>query len=378
MASLAESDITVTFLEKWIMSGRKHFTASVVFGDGSLTYPSGGIALTNGRWGMVRSLDHIAFNDVGSRGIQWVFDRTNKKLKGYVTTLDTPKLVIEEKVGTSSGELLMSYRPAYILAVEELNGNVSDVIPSGETPGANEIAVNFSTGVIAVPANTGGLVKMTYVPLQGVGFFGEDNLVVDEQQTASSGFITLNNRPACIQSVYNETDNAVLTLIPDDEVPSNGECAINMTTGVITVHSADNGDIITVTYLKYAGLDVSTFPFIASADIALSSQVIDFNKTTGRSGLVLPGYGTRLVGEETGGSNFAPRISGPGDTAANTVAVWDPSLNKFTTAESSALTQLRMPLLLFDSDFFTHSTSRELHETEAPTITTLTGLIEGW
>lgn len=377
MTALAESDITLTEISRTSFAKTKHNLFTAVFGDGSLTYPSGGIPITGGKWGMVRQLDQLVAAKPGTDGIAWLYDRVNAKLQGFRATNKTPFLAVAEEVKLTANAGTLGFLPSYILAIENVaHSTLFGVIPSGETPGANECAVNYTTGGITLPA-TNTYVYVTYVPKQASGLFASSGLTVAEQQTASGGSITLNDAPIAIQYVYNETDNAQLTIIPDDESPSNGECAINMATGVITVNAADNGDVITVTYLQAADRD-ATLQLVATADISLSSEAIDFHKTTGYKGLVLPAYGTFLVGETGGNANAFMRIGGPDVTAANNIAKWNPELNKLLTNQSSAINRLNIPLLLADHDIRATVAGRELFVTEAIPAQSIVVTAQGW
>lgn len=385
MANLVASDLTVTIpLNKVRIAGRRRATIGTVsFGDGQKLYPSGGIAITPQAFGMVRELDSVVFADPGSRGILWTYDITNAKIRGYVSVKDTPALAVEDMCISLGGKVWKpSYLPAYILSLYGSDSALYDVIPSSATASAAQASVNFSTGLIAMGANL-TTVKATYVPKDDTGFFSAGNMVVEESTVVAAASVTLGYAAALIQNVYDSTTGSILTIVGDDQTPSSDQVKIGTESGTagittLTFNSAQNGDTVVITYLRYAGLDISTFPYIAKATISLTSEAINFLGTTGYKGLVLPTLGTRVVGTEAGGTVHSVRLGGPSVTAASGKAKWNPELNKITTAESAALTALRMPLLLYDADFRNNQSTRELHPVEAPSSSTMNFMATGW
>lgn len=85
MVDLASTDVTVTLEERTIEGKKKRNRVSIAFGDGALTYPSGGVPMPAfGSFGMVRNLDYaILIDPASATGIIWKWDKTNLKLRGY-------------------------------------------------------------------------------------------------------------------------------------------------------------------------------------------------------------------------------------------------------------------------------------------------------
>lgn len=86
MTALAATDITVTFGTRRIHGKQKRNAVKLAFGNGTLTYPSGGVPIPAvGVLGMVRNLEHLIIydQDAGS-GIIWKYDTTNSKLRAYL------------------------------------------------------------------------------------------------------------------------------------------------------------------------------------------------------------------------------------------------------------------------------------------------------
>lgn len=86
MADIASTDVTITVQEKRIEGARKRARVKIAFGDGALTYPSGGVPLpAYGQFGMKRFLEYIVLTDSDdATGIVWKFDQENKKLRAFI------------------------------------------------------------------------------------------------------------------------------------------------------------------------------------------------------------------------------------------------------------------------------------------------------
>lgn len=88
MTALASSDVTITGVSTVISGPQKRKLVTLAFGDGALTYPSGGVPLpTYASWGFKTKLDYVNLVDPASAsGIVWKYDQANNKLRGYETT----------------------------------------------------------------------------------------------------------------------------------------------------------------------------------------------------------------------------------------------------------------------------------------------------
>jgi len=87
MAALTAADVTVTQTAKAnIVETQKHIPCSIVFGDGSKTYPAGGVPMPSyASFGLKRSLDYLLLYDAANaNGFVYKYDKTNNKLRIYV------------------------------------------------------------------------------------------------------------------------------------------------------------------------------------------------------------------------------------------------------------------------------------------------------
>lgn len=90
MADLAAADVTITIEQRNIEGMKKRNRVKITFGDGALTYPTGGVPLpAAGKFGMYRNLDYlILFDPDDGQGIMWKYDKENNKLRAYIPALD--------------------------------------------------------------------------------------------------------------------------------------------------------------------------------------------------------------------------------------------------------------------------------------------------
>lgn len=85
MPAISATDVTVTILDRHIEGKKKRSQCTIAFGDGALTYPSGGVPLpADSSFGFKRAMDLLLISDGDdSNGFVWKYDATNKKLRGY-------------------------------------------------------------------------------------------------------------------------------------------------------------------------------------------------------------------------------------------------------------------------------------------------------
>ena len=85
MADLVAADVTVTTTGVIHKGGRREVEVSVAFGDGTDTYPSGGVPMpTRESWGMIERLEDFIMGDAGNAlGNIYKYDKTNNKIRIY-------------------------------------------------------------------------------------------------------------------------------------------------------------------------------------------------------------------------------------------------------------------------------------------------------
>lgn len=85
MAALAATDVAYTInKQSKTEDGRQSNSVTVVFGDGALTYPAGGIPLTRGKYGCPVVTEQITLIDPSSGDTNlYKVDLSNEKIRIY-------------------------------------------------------------------------------------------------------------------------------------------------------------------------------------------------------------------------------------------------------------------------------------------------------
>lgn len=86
MADIAASDVVYTLINREIDGGkgRRENIVDVVFGDGALTYPAGGIPLLKANLGQPNDLEELFFIDPSSGdGFIYKYDESAEKVRIY-------------------------------------------------------------------------------------------------------------------------------------------------------------------------------------------------------------------------------------------------------------------------------------------------------
>lgn len=84
MADIAAADVTyaeVAGSAKHDAAMRRSAVFTVTFGDGALTYPTGGIPLTKGKLGCPVNIDELIVMDKAASGYEVAFDLANGKIR---------------------------------------------------------------------------------------------------------------------------------------------------------------------------------------------------------------------------------------------------------------------------------------------------------
>lgn len=86
MADIAASDLTYTEIKRRVIapSQERMNTMEVAFGDGTLTYPSGGVPLTKAKLGLPTVIQSLNIDDPeAANGLIYKYDSANEKLRIY-------------------------------------------------------------------------------------------------------------------------------------------------------------------------------------------------------------------------------------------------------------------------------------------------------
>lgn len=375
MPDLVAADITVTVEKRQRIGRDRRNRCKIEFGDGAKTYPSGGVPMPAfGSFGLGKVLDYLVLIDSDdSSGVLWKYDKDNNKLRGYEVggvagqvytgAAQPADLVVEEVVAVSSNTGTLAHVPMYIIAVEVTAGSTTgafDVIPTGKTPLTTQVAVTFTSGLMTfVSGDAVTSVRVTYIPQKAGTPFVVANLVVDDSKTAAAAKVNLSDRACLVQYIWNDTNGVLTAAEPSGEAPSATNTSVldinDSGNSSVDTHSDDDGDTLLITYVKFSALP-DTSMFIDDTDITLSSEVWDFTSDGGIAPIVVPGFGTQLVGEAAAAANSLASWGGPSDTAADGVAKWEPGLNTITTNQSAAMLTTAISWLILNPALYAPQT----------------------
>lgn len=99
----------VTTVAKTVFGNKRVLLGYVTVGDGSSTWPSGGLALTPSTLGM-EGIDLVLFMP---KGIQYFYDYTNQKIDGYVCgTAGAAQVQV-----AANGAVIASGETVYFIAI---------------------------------------------------------------------------------------------------------------------------------------------------------------------------------------------------------------------------------------------------------------------
>lgn len=97
MAAIAASNVTYALVKKTVgESGYRKFVMTIAFGDGTLTYPAGGIPLLAPSLGCPNQILELdLFSPSSSDGFVYKYDAANNKVRIYQAPTVTPNPLVE-------------------------------------------------------------------------------------------------------------------------------------------------------------------------------------------------------------------------------------------------------------------------------------------
>jgi len=114
MANITASDVTVTIQTKRRIEGRNHNRCKLVFGDGALTYPAGGVPISKGKLGCPTIIESLKIVDKGTSGYSFSYDQSAEKI-----------VMIQAPAQTHSHDLLLKDSAVADGATTRVNGDTN-------------------------------------------------------------------------------------------------------------------------------------------------------------------------------------------------------------------------------------------------------------
>lgn len=266
-------------------------------------------------------------------------------------------LIVEEVVAVTDNAGALANTPLYIISVHVTAGDTTgafNVIPVGKTPLTKQVAVNFSTKALTfLGTDAVTSAKITYLPKRQAGYLSQ--VIVDETRIAAAAKVNLAQRAGLVQYVWDDTDGVLCGLEPPGEAPSATHKAVidinDSGNTSIDSHADDEGNTLLVCYVRYEQIPPGCF--IDDADVTLSSEGYNFTSAGHYGNTIVPGMGTQVVGEVSGGANSQAAWEGPSGSAAEGVATWNPATNAILTNQDTAMVTTAIPWLILNLDQLT-------------------------
>jgi hypothetical protein len=154
MTALVASNVTVTLIQQRRIEARKHNKVQIAFGNGTLTYPAGGIPILGGAFGCPVNLESVVVYDSAGAGIHAEFDYTNQKLRLFNSAAHSHSLLLKN-ASVVDGTTTRVNAGTNLLGAN--TGSDITVAGGGANGGVQQAAAadlsEFATG-FAVPATT--------------------------------------------------------------------------------------------------------------------------------------------------------------------------------------------------------------------------------
>lgn len=152
MADLAAGDVTYTVTkQRKEESGNKINIVTIVFGNGSLTYPSGGVPLTKASMGCPNNIaSGVIMQGMSGDGIIYKYDFVNNKIRMYRSAGFTP--VGTNDALTFTGSALGNHTHNILLK----NAAVADGATTRVNAGANLLGANTGGDLTITGAGANG------------------------------------------------------------------------------------------------------------------------------------------------------------------------------------------------------------------------------
>src|SRR5580765_1439838 len=192
MTDIVAANVSYSFnIKDKQFKGRRGFSArgTISFGNGSLTYPSGGIPLTKAKIGLPRVLRSVEILGSNASLYQFEFDYTNSKIRLFQSPAGSVSLS-SNSAGTASGNVAAP--------------TISFTSNSGNVAADKVIGVNALSNGAALVANTA---PVNVIGVQAPAFTGDALSAHTHTATGTAGrFFELSGGSTAVQACVLEVD----------------------------------------------------------------------------------------------------------------------------------------------------------------------------
>jgi hypothetical protein len=158
MTAIASTDVTVTITSRERSGKQVKVLGTIAFGDGALTYPSGGVPLPAKSYFRLSSISRMHLTGDSASGYVYKYDYANHKITMYQTATVTPAGTVAAPV--FSGSALATHTHD-ILVKGGASGGIDEAVGVEGTDSLAKDAATDRTIVGSASATKGGVVAIT-------------------------------------------------------------------------------------------------------------------------------------------------------------------------------------------------------------------------
>jgi hypothetical protein len=147
---IAATDVEISILDQRRVNGRSHNNVKLVLGDGSLTYPAGGVPLAKGKLGCPNSVESLVVYSKGASGYIWSYDKANEKLVAMAHGHD----VLVKGGEASATSNVIAHYATDILGKEAASDAVIAGADSATKGGVRPVAESAEPSTVAIVEQT--------------------------------------------------------------------------------------------------------------------------------------------------------------------------------------------------------------------------------
>lgn len=167
MTAIAASNVTYTIIKQSIDNmSNKRVVASLQFGNGTLTYPTGGVPIVIGNLGLPNYVSSLKVFDSGTSGYSFQWDSVNSKLRLYGGAAHNHSLFLKNAAVADGATTRINANASNLLGAGT-GSNITVVGSDGSTTGG---VVTASPGTNAAEITTAAAPASLTIVVEAIGY----------------------------------------------------------------------------------------------------------------------------------------------------------------------------------------------------------------
>lgn len=145
MSAIAAANITYTIQQQTVTNfSKKRVIATIAFGDGALTYPSGGVVIAGGSLGLPNTIEMLDVMDNGSQGYAVHWDSVHSAVRLYQSPAHNHSIFLKNAAIADAAGNRVNAAASNLLG-SNTGSNITIAGSDGATTGG---IVNVNAGVL--------------------------------------------------------------------------------------------------------------------------------------------------------------------------------------------------------------------------------------